>query len=409
MANNSYQTLYQIVAFYFQDALINLRIAKLRSFLAVLGILVGTAAVVALVSSGELATRKALEEFSALGTDLLAVNTFSANPTQTNNSTSSSLSIDQVFALPQQIPAIIQVAPYTTLYQSVSYQGNNDNASVVGVTPELQQVLKIQLTTGRFISFLDRYQYYCIIGQNLYQKLRGEGLLTSPLGKQLKLGNTIFTIIGVAGDWSQSAFFNSDINDAVLVPLSTSEILSKNVAINDVVLRLAPHADINQVQDQLTDYINARLTGQTIFFRSAKELLKSLSDQQHIFTLLLGVIGGISLLVGGIGVMNIMLVSVLERRREIGIRLAVGAKRRDIQSLFLIEAITLSLLGGVGGVIVGILVSFIIATFADWGFTVFFLPPLIGFVVSVLVGIIAGVYPAYQAAKLDPITTLRAE
>ncbi len=407
--NTRFKIYYDTILFYLQDAMINLKIAKLRSFLAVLGILVGTAAVVALVSSGELATKKALAEFSALGTDLLAINMFPANPTATSNAKTNSLTVDQAMNLTNKIPAIIQVAPYTSIYLTTSYQGQNTSAAIIGATPSLQQLLKIHLTMGRFISFMDDYAYYCVIGQELYQKLRGQGMLQSPLGQQIRVGKSIFTIIGVADEWSQSAFFNNDINNSIIIPINTSLLLEKDVQLNDVILQLQQHADIDQVQNQITDYINTNVPGLTVFFRSAKELIKSLGAQQHIFTLLLGVIGSISLLVGGIGVMNIMLVSVLERRREIGIRLAVGAKRKDIMSLFIIEAVTLSLLGGIGGVIFGILISLIIAYFADWGFAVFVLPPLIGFFVSVMVGIVAGVYPAFQAAKLDPIETLRAE
>lgn len=406
---NKFNIFYDTILFYLNDALINLRVAKLRSFLAVLGILVGTAAVVALVSSGELATKKALEEFSALGTDLLALNMFPADTNTQSSSAQTNITSEELMALPQHIPAIIQVAPYTSLFETLSYQGNTDNGGIIGATPSLQQLLKIQLADGRFISYLDNYRYFCVVGQDLYQKLRNHGMLQNPIGQQIRLGKSLFTIIGIAQEWPQSAYFNSDINNSIIIPLSTSQILEKNVQISDVILQIQQHADIDQVQNDITSYINSVVPGLNVFFRSAKELLKSLGAQQHIFTLLLGVIGGISLLVGGIGVMNIMLVSVLERRREIGVRLAVGAKRKDIMNLFVIEAITLSLLGGVGGVIFGILISLVIAYFAGWGLGVFFLPPLIGFVVSVMVGIIAGVYPAYKAAQLDPIETLRVE
>jgi len=268
--------------------------------------------------------------------------------------------------------------------------------------------LKIKLASGRFISDLDKNGYFCVIGKTLYQTFYDQGLF-QPIGKQIQLGDTIFTIVGVAQDWPGSAFFNNDINNSVLIPISTAYLLSKNANISDIVMRLMAHSDIDQIQDQITSYINQNVPGQKIFFRSAKELLKSLSAQQQTFTVLLGLIGSISLIVGGIGVMNVMLVSVLERRREIGIRLAVGAKRADIQSLFLIEAVSLTVAGGILGVICGVIASYIIAKIADWGFTLFVLPPLVGFIVSVLVGIVAGVYPAYQAARLDPIQTLRAE
>jgi len=145
------------------------------------------------------------------------------------------------------------------------------------------------------------------------------------------------------------------------------------------------------------------------FFRSAKELISSMTKQKQILTIFLGLIGSISLIVGGIGVMNIMLVSVIERRREIGIRRAIGAKRKHIQHMFLIESVVLSLLGGTLGVITGIATSFVIAEYANWHFTIFVLPPAIGFTVSVFIGIFFGYYPARQAARLDPIQTLRSE
>ena len=141
----------------------------------------------------------------------------------------------------------------------------------------------------------------------------------------------------------------------------------------------------------------------------AKQIIKSMEEQGRIFTLLLGLIGGISLLVGGIGVMNVMLVSVVERKREIGIRKAIGAKRRDIQMLFLIESIVLSLFGGVLGVIAGLGVAYVISLFSGWQFSLYLEPPLIGFGVSVFTGIFFGFYPAMRAARLDPIETLRSD
>ena len=167
--------------------------------------------------------------------------------------------------------------------------------------------------------------------------------------------------------------------------------------------------EVDEVQVQIHNVLSQIIPGKQLFFRSAKQLIASMMTQRKTLTLLLSLIGSISLVVGGIGVMNIMLVSVVERRREIGIRMAVGARRKDIRYLFLIEAVALSLFGGILGVMAGVLTSYIIAMFAGWAFHLFFFPPFIGFLVSVAVGIFFGFYPAYSASRLDPIQTLRAD
>ena len=174
-------------------------------------------------------------------------------------------------------------------------------------------------------------------------------------------------------------------------------------------MRLTKNANIERVQEDIKKDYKKISPDKQLFFRSAKQLIDSMTSQRNTLTLLLALIGSISLVVGGIGVMNIMLVSVVERKREIGIRKAVGARSKDIRYLFLVESVALSLLGGVLGVLAGILTSYIIAVFAGWQFELFFTPPLIGFFVSVAVGVFFGYYPAHKASLLDPIQTLRAD
>ena len=390
-----------------QQAFSNLLSSKLRSFLAVLGILVGTASVVALLSSGELATQKALAQFKALGTDLLSI-TLYENKASTEQTPANTFSLDESYQLKQQLPAIRDIAPYTALFNPSTYQGKKINSSVLGVTQSLQHVIKIQIHTGRFISDLDQNERFCVIGDTIYHAL----LQTdkhNPIGRQIWIGTQIYTIIGIIQPWPESEFFNADVNQSIFIPIKGISQLSKYAKITDMILLLQQNADVDAVKQAITRFITFHAPDIKIFTRSAKELIKRMSNQHQIFTLLLAAIGGIALFVGGIGVMNVMLVSVAERRREIGIRKAIGARRRDIQLLFLFEAIILALFGGVLGIMSGIVVAIAIGYFANWGFSLFILPPLIGFIVSAATGIFFGFYPAYRAAQLNPIEALRYE
>lgn len=397
-----------------KEALTNVLVAKLRSFLAILGVLVGTASVVALISSGELATQHALEQFKTLGTNLLSVSVSEGGGGGGEEDSAQKaeqrveLNLENVQGIQKAVPDIVEVAPYATDYTSVYYDGNDLNASIIGTTQSLPDIVKIRLSKGRFVSHLDQHAFYCVIGYEIAQQLQKLGV-KNPIGKQVLVGNEYFTIIGVAKKWPQNSFMYTAINRALIVPLNTVLLLSKYAKISNIIFKIKPDVDIDTIQADVRQAIMHIAPDKRLFFRSPKELIASMEEQRKTFTLLLGLIGSIALVVGGIGVMNIMLVSVVERRREIGIRLAVGAKRGDIQSMFLFEAITLTLFGGLMGVILGILSSYIIAITSGWTFQFFILPPTLGFVVSVLIGIFFGFYPARQASKLDPIQTLRAD
>jgi putative ABC transport system permease protein len=230
-----------------------------------------------------------------------------------------------------------------------------------------------------------------------------------PIGQSLQIGKNVFVVVGVAEPWEENSFISANVDSSVLIPLMASTTISKYASINSILMRLTPDANIPSVQTNIIAYFNNIVSGKEVMIRSAKELIAKMRKQSDIMTVLLAVIGSISLIVGGIGVMNIMLVSVVERRREIGIRLAVGATRADIGALFLMESVMLSLVGGVLGVLVGIIIAYIIALFWRWEFTFYWLPPLAGFSVSVAVGIFFGFYPAVLASRLDPIEALRSE
>ena len=185
--------------------------------------------------------------------------------------------------------------------------------------------------------------------------------------------------------------------------------VNKEVKINNAVLLLKADSPIDEVIEQIKQIVAKQAPSLNIFIRSAKQIIASMESQGRIFTLLLAVIGGISLLVGGIGVMNVMLVSVSERKKEIGIRKAVGAKNSEIQLLFLAESVMLSLLGGIFGVVIGLIFTWIVAYFSHWPFNIHFMPPIAGFAVSAFTGIFFGFYPARRAAAMEPIVSLRSE
>lgn len=392
---------------HFQQALINLASSKLRSFLAVLGVLVGTAAVVALISCGQLATEKALEQFKALGTDLLAISAYQKTPNK-SSSGDDQIPINVWRQIPERVPSILQIAPYGTAYQPVSFQGKILQGAIIGADESLASIIHIKLARGRFVSFVESFEHFCVIGNGLARELQ-QFSLDEPIGKQLRIGQALYTIIGVAEPWKENGFFNEDINQSVIIPISGMAMISKDSKINNAVMLLKPDSPIDEVIAQIKQIISSQAPKLSIYPRSAKQIIASMESQGQIFTLLLAVIGGISLLVGGIGVMNIMLVSVSERKKEIGIRKAVGAKNSEIQALFLVESVMLSLLGGVLGVILGLIFTCIVAYFSNWNFTLFFMPPLAGFAVSVVTGIFFGFYPARRAAKLEPMASLRSE
>ena len=391
-----------------KEGLLNLYYSKLRSTLALLGVLVGTASVVAMVMGGELATNEALKEFKSLGTDLMAVSLNASEENQDAGGKSENLSLSQAMDLANVDQDIVRIAPYSQLYHPVYYNGESLNGMILGVTDSFADIVHIKLNAGRFVSLLDRYAFYCVIGHDIYEQMKKISY-KEPLGQQLQIGKNIFVVVGVADAWPENSFVYANIDSAILVPLMTSSVLSKYATINNIIMRLTPQADISRIEKRVTNAINSMLSSKQLSFRSARELIAKMKKQSNILTVFLGLIGSISLIVGGIGVMNIMLVSVMERRREIGIRLAVGARRADIGGLFLMEAVILSLVGGTLGVVIGIIIAYVIALIWHWQFTLFLWPPLAGFSVSVAVGIFFGFYPAYLASKLDPIEALRAE
>lgn len=388
-------------------AIVNLSAAKMRTFLALLGIWVGTAAVVALMNFGQIATEKALEQFKALGTDLLSISLYQKIPDNAHTGQDSiPLSVWRQF--PSFISAIEQIAPYSIAYLPMSFDGKALKGVIIGADKALADIIQIQLEEGFFVSFVQSFEHFCVIGADLAREIDGN-TTGSVLGRQLQIGQALYTVIGVAKPWKENVFFNEDINKAVIIPIAGTALVKKESSINNAVLKLKPSIHIDAVIAEIQQRIGQYAPKLNVFVRSAKQIIQNMENQGRIFTLLLAVIGGISLMVGGIGVMNVMLVSVSERRKEIGIRKAVGGKNSEIQALFLVESILLSLVGGVFGIITGLSITWLIAHFTHWHFTIYWLAVCVGFCVSVTVGVFFGYYPARRAAALEPVVSLRSE
>lgn len=390
----------------FISALANISLAKVRSALTVLGILIGTASVVALLLSGQLASEHALAQFKVLGTNLLSIQIQQSNNAAGGHD-SAQLTIPQAINSISADSDLTLVAPYIISYSSISYNGHPLNAAIIGATETFPVALKIQLQSGRFISILDKQQNFAVIGAQIAQQLQKLGIL-NPIGQQIPINNSVFTIVGIMQPWTDNSFFSESIDNCIVIPLQNLMNSGTQQNINNILYQFqGTQIDINKVQTALTQYFQAFFPNATLFIHSPQQIIAGMKEQSKTFTLLLGVIGSISLIVGGIGVMNMMLVSVMQRRLEIGIRRAVGARRSDILELFLFESVVLSLLGGIIGIFVGVATAYIISLSAHWQFHLYWFPPTIGFLVSTIVGIICGFYPATQAAKLDPILILQ--
>jgi len=387
------------------ESLMNLFSAKLRSILAILGVLVGTGAVVALMASSRLATDHALAQFKSLGTNLLALHIRDPHLSSTSASESRNLTLDQMPKVFHSSSGIVAVAPYINFYKTTVLYGKRVGGEVLAVTNEMQEIARIHLTQGRFVSFLDRNEFYCVIGSNIAEKFQKHHI--NPLGKQIKIGNKLFTIIGVAAPWRKNLFLLVDINKSVIMPLNMAYLVQSHVQIQDILFRLVKNPNLPKIQQQISNTMGRLLPNKKLWFRNPERLIELVGKERQTFNDLLIAIGSIALVVGGIGVMNIMLVSVIERRREIGIRMAVGARRWNILIMFLMESVMLTVFGGLIGIVLGLGVTYALAYVAGWEFHFYCMPPLLGFIVSVLVGILSGFYPAWRASKLDPIACLR--
>ena len=391
-------------------ALSRLGTGRLRTALTMLGVIIGVASVVALVSAAQGATKGVSDRLQALGTNLITVSPGSTQTGATRGAIGSAttLTLDDANAL-ATLEGVQAVAPQLTTNKLIVAGSQNETARLVGTTPAYISVFAYRMWVGSFLNeaSVDHNLRVAVIGATTADNL---GLTDASLGSTINVGGLPFELVGIL----QAKGGSMTADDQVVIPLSTAhELFIGSNSVSAIGLSATSEDAISTVSAEITALLEQRhgITNGVDDFSIATQaqLLGTASSVSDVLTLLLAGIASISLLVGGIGIMNIMLVSVRERTREIGIRKAVGARGRDILLQFLVEALTLSLAGGGIGIGVGVVASLGIGTYAGWGFV--FNPATVAVAVgfSLIVGIVFGVWPALQAARLDPVVALRYE
>ena len=374
--------------------------AKQRSVLALIGIVIGIGSVIAMVTVGQIVENEVIRQFKEMGTDICSVQLSGGN-----YDTPQSFNLDNVLKVPQGCPAIRTVSPYVSMYGDLKFSGKRNSCPALGVTEEFARLYKVPINKGRFISDLDGNSAFCVLGDSKVKWLKENGV-SDPVGKQVIFDERIFTVVGTAKAVPMGTFTPYEINEGIMIPIKTALRSQERPTISTFGARMQSSGISELATEELKRYF--KLTAKKeIRITSAEELVAQMKKQMRMFTALLGAIGSISLIVGGVGVMNVMLVSVSERKKEIGIRRAIGAKRNDIQFQFLVESIILSFIGGMLGTGLGVGATAIICNFASWEFFISEAAIFLGVGVSAAVGIFFGYYPARQASALSPIDALR--
>lgn len=390
---------------------------KVRTGLTMLGIVIGIASVIAMVAIGQGASNTVSSSIESMGANLIMVSpgaqrTFGGGP-QGSRGGAQTLTLEDADAIASQIANISAVVREVSSQKQVVASGTNTNTGITGTESSYATVRNVDIAEGTFLTDqnVSRNAKVAVLGATARDDLFGEDA-TDVIGEKIRIDGTEYKVIGVAASKGGSGFMNSD--DVIYIPYTTAgRYITGNKYLSRIDISATSSEVSGVVQEDVTNLLLDRhnKTSDTADFTTLNQsdIIETVSDVTSTFTVLLAAIAGISLLVGGIGIMNMMLTTVTERTREIGLRKAIGAKKRDISLQFLAESVVLTFLGGVLGVILGWLIAFILSYFDIIEAQVSFSSVLLAFGVSALIGIVFGYYPARRASKLNPIDALRYE
>lgn len=375
------------------ECLDSLKGLRRRSLLALLGIMAGCAAIVALLNIGHSAAQDVMRTFKGMGTDTLVL-TFPVG--RATRSMPSNLDLK---ALRRSVPGVAHAAVVATFGVAMRSGGRRLDGRVVGVTSELAEVIGMQPAAGRLLSEFDRTSLYSVIGA------QSNGFAS--VGEDIQIGAYMYRVVGVASPLSENPFLPFDANGSVFIPFEGLTRQLPKPRVDALVIKAEPGMDLETTGKALRDYFGLVLPDRDVQVRIPRQWLEGMKRQADTFSYLLGALGGLSLLVGGVGVMNVMLMNVAERRREIGLRMALGACPRDIGLLFLLEAACMSIAGALAGALLGMASAYGFVLYSGWEFA--FEPwslPL-GMGSALLIGLFFGISPALAAARMQPVQALR--
>jgi putative ABC transport system permease protein len=397
-----------------------LRVNKLRSILTMLGIIMGVAAVIAMISVGSGAQARIAEQIQSLGASMLVVLSGSSTSGGVRLGAGSQLTIteEDAWAIKREISSVEAAAPTMRGSAQVVWGNLNWSTQIQGTTPEFFEARDWPVAAGQAFAqeAVDGATKVAVLGETVARNLFAD---SDPIGQVIRIKKVPFTVVGILGKKGQTTW-GQDQDDVILVPLSTAKrkLLGVSQAnarsVGAISVKVREGEDMKDAETQTRELLRQRHRLQPyqdddFNIRNLAEYAAAQEESSRVMTILLAAIASVSLLVGGIGIMNIMLVSVTERTREIGLRMAVGARGRDILMQFLVEAVTLSLIGGTIGVVVGLVTSYTIPYFAGWRTLVRPEAIVIAFGFAAAIGIFFGFYPARKAASLNPIEALRYE